>query len=196
MPRSTDRSDGASAAFCRDLYGGSGACSSWLCSSSTWWFRSWPDRGKVLHLITEVNPFLLLLGVGLEAASLLSYAELARTVLPEGRSISIFTMLRVQMATLSVSHCAPGGSATGTALGYRLLTQSGVPSSDVGFGLATQAIGSAVVLNVVLWVALVVSIPVWGFSGLYLLAAAVGFLLLVSSAGLVAAFTPGGEPGR
>jgi uncharacterized protein (TIRG00374 family) len=148
---------------------------------------------KVLHLVTEVNPFLLLLGVGLEAASLLSYSQLSRTVLPGGRSISIFTMLRVQMSTLSVSHSLPGGSATGTALGYRLLTQSGVARSDVGFGLATQAIGSAVVLNVVLWTALIVSIPVWGFSAVYLLAAVVGILLLLTSGALVAAFTRGGD---
>jgi uncharacterized protein (TIRG00374 family) len=148
---------------------------------------------KVLHLVTEVNPFLLLLGVGLEAASLLSYSQLSRTVLPGGRSISVFTMLRVQMTTLSVSHTLPGGSATGTALGYRLLTQSGVARSDVGFGLATQAIGSAVVLNVVLWTALIVSIPVWGFSAVYLLAAVVGILLLLTSGALVAAFTRGGD---
>jgi uncharacterized protein (TIRG00374 family) len=148
---------------------------------------------KVLHLVTEVNPFLLLLGVGLEAASLLSYSQLSRTVLPGGRSISVFTMLRVQITTLSVSHTLPGGSATGTALGYRLLTQSGVARSDVGFGLATQAIGSAVVLNVVLWTALIVSIPVWGFSAVYLLAAVVGILLLLTSGALVAAFTRGGD---
>jgi uncharacterized protein (TIRG00374 family) len=148
---------------------------------------------KVAHLVTEVNPLMLLVGVGLEACSLLAYAQLSRTVLPGGRSIGIFTMLRIQMTTLSVSHAAPGGSATGTALGYRLLTQSGVARSDVGFGLAAQSIGSAVVLNVVLWIALIVSIPVWGFSAMYLLAAVVGLALLLTSGALVAAFTRGGD---
>ena len=80
---------------------------------------------KVAHLITEVNPLLLLAGVALEAASLFSYAQLARSVLPEGRKLSLSTILRVQLTTLSVSHCAPGGTATGAALGYRLLTQAG-----------------------------------------------------------------------
>ena len=144
---------------------------------------------KVAHLITEVNPFLLLAGVGLEVGALLCYAQLTRTVLPARRNLSLFTVLRIQMTTMSISHCAPGGSATGTALGYRLMTQAGVAPSDVGFALATQGIGSAVVLNVVLWIALIISIPVWGFSAVYLLAAVVGVVLLAGSACLVFVFT-------
>jgi uncharacterized membrane protein YbhN (UPF0104 family) len=133
---------------------------------------------KVAHLITQVNPLLLLAGVGLEAASLVCYGLLTRTVLP---------------GTLSVSHCAPGGSATGAALGYRLMTQAGVAGGDVGFALAMQGIGSAVVLNLILWLALIVSIPVWGFSAVYLIAAAAGLVLLLASAGLVFGFTRGEE---
>ncbi len=148
---------------------------------------------KVAHLITEVNPLLLLAGVALEAASLFSYAQLARSVLPEGRKLSLSTILRVQLTTLSVSHCAPGGTATGAALGYRLLTQAGIARGDVGFALGVQGIGSAVVLNVILWVALIVSIPVWGFSAVYLMAAAVGAVLLLAAGGLVVIFTRGEE---
>jgi uncharacterized protein (TIRG00374 family) len=74
-------------------------------------------------------------------------------------------------------------------LGFRLMTQAGVAPSDVGFALATQGIGSAVVLNVVLWIALIISIPVWGFSAVYLLAAVVGVVLLAGSACLVFVFT-------
>lgn len=148
---------------------------------------------KVAHLITQVNPLLLLAGVGLEAGALVCYAQLTRTVLPPEPNLSLFTILRIQMTTLSVSHCAPGGSATGTALGYRLMTQVGVAPSDVGFALAMQGIGSAVVLNLILWVALIVSIPVWGFSAVYLLAAAVGALLLGLSTVLLLLFTRGEE---
>lgn len=148
---------------------------------------------KVAHLIGTVNPFLLLGGVGLEAGALISYAMLTRTVLPRGRELSLFTILRIQLTTLSLSHCAPGGSATGTALGYRLMTQAGVARSDVGFALAMQGIGSAVVLNVILWLALIVSIPVWGFSAVYLIAAGVGMVLLGVSAFLVFMFTRGEE---
>ena len=143
---------------------------------------------KLVHLVTSVNPLLLLAGVGLEAAALLSYGQLTRAVL-QGERLSFFTILRVELTTLSVSHSAPGGQATGTALGYRLLTQVGVAPGVVGFALATQAIGSAVVLNVILWLALIVSIPVWGFSAAYLIAAAVGVVLLLASAGLLLLFT-------
>jgi uncharacterized protein (TIRG00374 family) len=136
-----------------------------------------------------VNPFLLLAGVALEAGALLCYAELTRTVLPAQRNLGLFTVLRIQLTTLSISHCAPGGSATGTALGFRLLTRAGVPASDVGFALATQGIGSAVVLNVVLWIALIISIPIWGFSPVYLVAAVVGAVLLGASGCLLFLFT-------
>ena len=146
---------------------------------------------KLLHLLTQVNPGLLFAGAGLEVAALLCYARLTQAVLPPTSPVGFFTIFRIQMTTLSVSHCAPGGSAAGTALGYRLLTQFGATPSDAGFALGVQGIGSAVVLNVILWLALIVSIPVWGFSAVYLLAALVGFFLLVASGALVYALTRG-----
>lgn len=148
---------------------------------------------KVAHLLTEVNPLLLLAGLALEAGALLAYAQMTRTLLPAATRLRLLTVLRIQMTTLSVSHCAPGGTATGTALGYRLLTQAGVTGRDVGFVIATQGIGSAVVLNVILWLALIVSIPVWGFSAVYVLAAIVGVVLLASSAVLLVLFTRGSD---
>ncbi len=146
---------------------------------------------KVIHLISEVNPLLLLAGVGLEAAAILAYGRLTASILPSASRLRFWTIVRIEVTTLSVSHCTPGGSAAGTALGYRLMTQSGVQPGDAGFVLGAQGIGSAVVLNVILWVALIVSIPVWGFSALYLLAAGVGVVLLGLSAALVYALTKG-----
>lgn len=148
---------------------------------------------KVAHLLTDVNPLLLLAGVALQAGSLFSYAQLTKTLLPSRDSIRLFTLMRIQMTTLSVSHCAPGGTATGSALGYRLMTQWGVPGRQVGFAMATQGIGSAIVLNVILWVALIASIPVWGFSAVYLIAAIVGAVLLIAATAVVVLFTRGGE---
>ena len=148
---------------------------------------------KLLTLLTQVNPLWLLAGVGLEAGALFAYAELTRAVLPQGHKLKLFTIFRIQMTTLSVSHCAPGGSAAGTALGYRLFTQWGVEQTEAGFALGVQGIGSAVVLNLLLWLALVISIPVWGFSPEYLLAALVGGILLSAAAALVYALTRGGD---
>ena len=148
---------------------------------------------KVIHLISEVNPLLLLAGVGLEVASVLAYGRLTASILPPASPLKFFTIVRIEVTTLSVSHCTPGGSAAGTALGYRLMTQAGAAPGDVGFVLGAQGIGSAVVLNVILWIALIVSIPVWGFSALYLLAAAVGVVLLGASGALIYALTRGEE---
>jgi uncharacterized protein (TIRG00374 family) len=146
---------------------------------------------KAVHLLTQVSPLLLLLGVLLEAAALFAYGHLTRTVLPRDHDPGQLTVLRIQLATMSVSHCVPGGTAAGSSLGYRLMTNAGVPGGDVGFALATQAIGSAVVLNVVLWLALVISIPVWGFNSLYVSAAIVGGILIIGLVMLVFLFTRG-----
>ncbi len=104
--------------------------------------------------LTHIHPGFLVLGVLLEVAALGAYAQLTHAVLPHGgpRRLRLF---RINLATLSLSHVAPGGTAPGAALGYRLLTQSGVSPSDAGFALGTQGIGSALVLNVLFWVSLV-----------------------------------------
>ena len=148
---------------------------------------------KLVHLLTEVSPLLLLAGLGLEVGAWLCYTQLTRTVLPPDDRIGFSTLARIQMTTLSVSHSTPGGTATGTALGYRLMTQAGASGRDVGFALAAQGIGSAIVLNVILWIALIVSIPVWGVSAVYLLAAIVGVLLFAASGALLYFFTRGGD---
>ena len=66
------------------------------------------------------------------------------------------------MSTKALSSIVPGGSAAGSALGYRLMTLSGVNGPDAGFALATAGLGSAVVLNLLFWIALMVSIPIRG----------------------------------
>jgi uncharacterized protein (TIRG00374 family) len=145
-----------------------------------------------LHLLARVNLGYVALAVALEVASLASYAELTRAVLPAGSST--FTRIwRIDLSTLSVSHVLPGGTAGGDGLGYRLLTLEGVRGSDAGFALAVQGIGSALVLNALLWVALIISVPVSGFNAIYATAALVGALLLGAFAGLVLLLTRGEE---
>ena len=62
-------------------------------------------------------------------------------------------------------------------MAYRLLLEADVPGSVAGFGLATQGVGSAVVLNALFWLALIVSIPLNGYNPLYGIAAALGVLM-------------------
>jgi uncharacterized protein (TIRG00374 family) len=148
---------------------------------------------KALKLLGHVHVTYLIAGVGFEMAAIVSYALLTRTVLPRQGSPTVFTLLRVQLSTLGFSHVAPGGTAAGSPLGYRLLTHAGVDGPEAGFALATQGMGSAVVLNVLLWLALVVSIPLNGFNPIYLTAAVVGVIAIGGFAVLVVSLTRGEE---
>lgn len=148
---------------------------------------------RAVRTLTRVDPLLLLAGAALEAAAIACYAQLGRRVLPPSSDPGFFRLLRIQLTTLSVSHTVPGGSAAGSSIGYRLMTAAGVDRADVGVALATQSLGSALVLNVIFWVALVVSIPVWGVSPLYLTAAAAAVLLVGFFVALVLLFTRGAE---
>jgi uncharacterized protein (TIRG00374 family) len=153
--------------------------------------------------LTHINVAFLALGVLLEVAALVAYTQLTHAVLPHGGP-SRFRLFRINLSTLALSHVSPGGTAPGAALGYRLLTQSGVTGADTGFALGTQGIGSAVVLNVIFWCSLVGFLVTHGFrvpgvhghgstsaSILVLVAAAVGVILLGAFGGLFYLLTRG-----
>jgi uncharacterized protein (TIRG00374 family) len=100
---------------------------------------------------------------------------------------------RIQLSTLALSHCVPGGNAAASTLSYRLLTRAGVGGTDTAFALATQGLGSAVVLNVIFWLALLASLPIYGFRTAYLFVAILGLLLMAFIAALVVLMTKGNE---
>ncbi|HWJ60992.1 MAG TPA: YbhN family protein [Acidimicrobiales bacterium] len=135
--------------------------------------------------LADLNPLWVLLAVGLEIASLICYTVLTRVTLPPEPRLSLFTIFRIQMSTKAVGNLVPGGSAAGSTLGYSLFTTAGVPPTAAGFTLATVGLGSAVVLNLILWITLLISIPMNGFRPAYVTAAIVGVLLLALAAGLV-----------
>jgi uncharacterized protein (TIRG00374 family) len=137
-----------------------------------------------LPRLSAVNPLLLLAGLGLQFAALVAYTQLTAACLPR-HSVHVPTLLRIQLATKAVTNTVPGGSAAGSALGYRLLVLSGVRGADAGFALATAGLGSAVVLNLLLWIALLVSIPLSGVSPIYVTIALIGVFLLATFAAIV-----------
>jgi len=145
---------------------------------------------KSLRVLIHINPLLASLAIFLEIFSIWAYAELTKVVLtphsPRRRDI-----LRVNLSSLALGHILPGGTATAGALNYRLYSNLGVPASTNGFGLAVQGSGSAVVLNVIFWVALVVSIPLRGFNPAYGFAALAGVFLLLIFFGIVILLTRG-----
>jgi hypothetical protein len=137
-----------------------------------------PKVRDALPLFGTIDLPLVLLAVAFEAASISSYTKLTASLIPRGQQPGFFTLLRIQLSTLAISHVVPGGSAAGGALGFRLLTKSGLRGTDAAFVMATQGMGSAVVLNILLWVGLVISIPLRGYNPLYAFAAVLGVLLI------------------
>ena len=136
--------------------------------------------------LQRVRPSLLIVGLVLEIASLFSYALLTRAALGEaGYQLSRMRMFRIQMSTRALSSIVPGGSAAGSALGYRLLTLSGVSGPDAGFALGTVGLGSAVMLNLLLWCGLIISIPIRGVNPLYGFVAVVGIIVMAAAAAIV-----------
>lgn len=145
-----------------------------------------------LSQLGHLNVFWLAGGFLLETGALLAYARLTQTLLPhDGPSYN--KVLRIDLSTLAVSHVIPAGTAGGTGLGYRLFTSYGVSGTDAGFAMATQGIGSAIVLNVMLWCAIVISIPLNGFSNAYATVALVGLVLGLAFAALVLGLTRGAD---
>ncbi len=146
---------------------------------------------RALGVLAGANFGLVAAAVGIEVASLVAFAQLTRSTLPRQGRPSLATIVRIDLASFALGHIAPGGSAAGAALGYRLLSAEGVSAADAGFTLAAQGIGSAVVLNVLLWLSLVVAIPAGGFSPLYGTAAVLGLVLLGVVAVVILGLTRG-----
>lgn len=143
-----------------------------------------------LHLLAELNPLLVILAVLFEVAALYAYVELTRTVFSP-HAPSRFNTLRVNLAGLAIGHVVPGGTAPAGALAYRIYSQLGVPKETNAFGLAAQGTGSAVVLNIIFWMALVISIPLRGFNPAYGFAALAGVFLLMAFFGTIFLITRG-----
>jgi hypothetical protein len=133
---------------------------------------------KDLYLLGRVNAGWLVAGVVLEGLSLFCYALLNRVLLPaEGRP-RLSRLFRIDLAAAAVAHVIPAGTVGSAGLGYQLFTAEGIPGTNVGVMMATKGMGSTVVLNVLLWIALVISIPLSGFQPVYATVAIVGAVLL------------------
>ncbi len=145
---------------------------------------------KNIVALEHVNVVLLLLAFGLEVASLFCYAKLTVVVLPP-KSLTLSKAWRINLASLAVSHLVPAGTAGGTGVSILLMTNEGLSATDAGIATATMAIGSAVLLNAMLWLALIVSIPLNGFRPVYVWVALVSLLLLAFFAALIAGFGRG-----
>lgn len=145
-----------------------------------------PGFRQAIDDLHTINPYLLISGIGLQGFSLFAYSLLTKAALGEhGDDISSSRLFRIQLSTKALGNIVPGGSAASSALGYRLITMCGVPGPDAAFALATAGIGSAVVLNLILWFGLIVSIPFRGVNAAYGTAALVGVIFMAFAAFLI-----------
>ncbi|MBV9449135.1 MAG: flippase-like domain-containing protein [Streptosporangiaceae bacterium] len=145
---------------------------------------------KDLDLLGRVNPAWLIAGVALEGASLFCYGLLTRAVLPPGsHNPGLSRLFRIDLAAAAVAHVIPAGTVGSAGIGYRLFTAEGIKGGDAAVMMATKGLGSTVVLNVLLWLSLVISIPLAGFHPIYVSVAVTGAVLLLAVAALAFAIT-------
>jgi uncharacterized protein (TIRG00374 family) len=129
--------------------------------------------------LRQIDPILLATAIVLSFMALYCYTLVTHAALGEDSvRLTRFDLFRIQLSTRALGSILPGGSAASNALGFRLITSSGVGKADAGFALATAGIGSALILNMLLWVGLVVSIPLRGSSPVYGTAAIAGAVLM------------------
>ncbi len=148
---------------------------------------------EAISLIGDLDGSLLLIGSGAELASLVCVAHLIRTLLPPTVRPSLWTVQRIVMAARAASRVVPGGAAVGGVISYRLLRRVGVPSPEAGFSVGTQSVESAATLIVLLFLALLISVPVSGINVAYLAAAVFGLIVVLAFVGLVVGITRGEE---
>ncbi len=145
-----------------------------------------PGFRNAVNKLQTIDPYLLIAGLGFQGLALFAYSLLTKAALgEEGEKISSLRLYRIQLSTKALGNIVPGGSAASSALGFRLITMCGIPGPDAAFALATAGIGSAVVLNLILWFGLIVSIPTRGVNAGYGTAAVVGIILMAFAAFLI-----------
>jgi len=146
---------------------------------------------KDLYLLGQLNVGWLIAGTVVEAVALFCYALLNRVLLPpEGRP-GLSRLFRIDLVAAAVAHVIPAGTVGSAGIGYQLFTAEGIPGTEVGVMMATKGMGSTVVLNVLLWISLVVSIPLSGYRPVYTTVAIVGALVLALIALLILGITRG-----
>jgi uncharacterized protein (TIRG00374 family) len=145
---------------------------------------------KDLNLLGRVNPGWLVAGLVLEGLSLFCYGLLTQALLPPGaRNPGLSRLFRIDLAAAAVAHVIPAGTLGSAGIGYRLFTAEGIEGRDAAVMMATKGLGSTVVLNVLLWLSLVISIPLAGFHPIYVTVAIIGAVVLLAIGALVFGIT-------
>ena len=153
------------------------------------WVRVVPEVRSAARDFDGVRPSLVVVGVALQVAAWATYSVLTRACLGDPRAVSLGRLARIQVTTQAVGNTVPGASAVGPALTHRMLARSGVGSGDAAVALGTATFTSAIALNAVLAVALILSIPFRGVNGPYVAAALTGAATILVMGGVLVAVT-------
>src|SRR5580693_6110238 len=148
---------------------------------------------KDLYLLDQLNAGWAVAGVVVEVVSLFCYAVLTKVLLPPGPKPSLSRLFRIDLSAAAVAHVIPAGTLGTAALGFRLFTNEGISANDTGVMMAAKGLGSTIVLNVLLWLSLVISIPLAGFRPIYGTVAIIGTVLLAAVAVVIIGVTRGTE---
>ena len=147
---------------------------------------------KDLYLLGQVDAAWLVAGLALEGLSLFCYGLLTQAMLPPGSfNPGLSRLFRIDLAAAAVAHVIPAGTLGSAGLGYKLFTAEGIKGNDAAVMMASKGLGSTVVLNVLLWLSLVVSIPLAGFHPIYGTVAITGAVVLLAVAALAFGITRG-----
>ncbi len=150
--------------------------------------------GEATDMLELVDPWLTGLGFLLQIASLLCYSVMTKAALDDQRDdIGLGRLFGIQLVSRAVSSTVPGGVAAGPATGIHLMANAGISGRNASASLASASVTSAFVLNVLLWAALIVSVPVYGFNAIYAAAALVGIVVMLLVAGVFVAIVDGSE---
>jgi uncharacterized protein (TIRG00374 family) len=136
--------------------------------------------------LTEINPLWLIGVLAFETASFACVWWLTRIAVP---SVSWFVASTAQLVSNAVTRIVPGGAAVGTAVGWRMLSVSGVERAQAGAAIAATSFLSNGVLFAIPLVAVLGSIfgaPVphnlalvaWGGAAVFLVLFGVAFVVV------------------
>src|ERR1700678_222916 len=148
---------------------------------------------KDLFLLNQLNAGWAAAGLVVEVVSLFCYAVLTKVLLPPGPKPSLSRLFRIDLSAGAVAHVTPAGTLGTAALGFRLFTNEGISANDAGVMMAAKGLGSTIVLNVLLWLSLVISIPLAGFRPIYGTVAIIGTIVLAAVAAVIVGVTRGTE---
>ncbi len=152
------------------------------------WYLAMPQlplAWNALQDLAGVRPLMIALGAAFSLASLMAYSQLTRVLLGNDARPGHWHMLGIVTTSLGINRVMPAGAAAGSIMTFRLLERAGVSKRQATFVMATQSIGSAVVLNALLWVGLAAAIPLHGLAPSHLLALGVGSVVFALTAATI-----------